>query len=50
MQQHIHEIKALIADQNIDIVLISQTHLTDKSYVSIINRIIWNTYIHQIIQ
>ena len=41
MHQHIHEIKAF-ADQNIDIMLISETHLTDKSYVRISNNTTYN--------
>ena len=43
MHQHIHEIKAFIADQNIDIMLISETHLTEKSFVRIPNYTIYNT-------
>ena len=43
MNQYIHEIKAFIADQNIDIMLISKTQLTDKNYVCIPNYTIYNT-------
>ena len=42
MQQHIYEIKAFIQDQNVDIMLTSETHLRDKSYISILNYTIYN--------
>ena len=41
--QHIQEIKAFVSNQNIDIMLISETHLTDKSHVIIPNYSIYNT-------
>lgn len=43
LNQHIHEIKAFIAVQNIDIMLVSETHLTNKSYVTLPNFSIYNT-------
>lgn len=43
LQQHIHELKAFIADKQIDILLISETHFTEKSHLVIPNFKIYNT-------
>lgn len=37
LQQHAHELKAFIAANNVDIMLISETHFTNKNYVHIPN-------------
>ena len=43
LQQHLLELKAFIADKNLDIVLISETHFTEKSYVRIPHYKIYHT-------
>ena len=43
LAQHILELVAFIADQKIDIMLISETHFTEKSYVCVPNYTIYNT-------
>ena len=37
LQQHSHELKAYIVANNIDIVLISETHFTEKNFLHIPN-------------
>lgn len=41
--QHLQELKAFIIDQNIDTMLISETHMTKRSLVSISNYCVYNT-------
>ena len=43
LAQHILELRTFAIDQNIDIMLVSETHLTDKSYITIPNYTIYNT-------
>ena len=43
LQQHLLELKSFIADKNLDIVLISETHFTEKSYVRILHYKIYHT-------
>lgn len=43
LSQHEHEITAFITDKKIDIMLISETHFTEKSYLKIPNFNIYNT-------
>ena len=43
LQQHLPELKAFIEDKNLDVVLISETHFTEKSYVKIPNYKIYST-------
>ena len=41
--QHIQEIKAFIQEKNIDVMLISETHLTDKNFINVPNFYLYNT-------
>ena len=43
LQQHLLELKAFIADKNLEIVLISETHFTEKNYVRIPHYKIYHT-------
>lgn len=41
--RHVQEVKMFLQIHNIDIMLISETHFTDKSYIKIPNYSIYNT-------
>lgn len=43
LAQHAQELKSFITNQNIDIMLISETHFTKKSFLKIPNYSIYST-------
>ena len=43
LTQHIEELKAFILDKHIDILLISETHFTEKSYLKIPGYLVYHT-------
>ena len=43
LAQHILELWAFMSEENIDVMLVSETHLTDKNFLSIPNYTLYNT-------